>query len=111
MRAWKLGACFAIVAIVAIPLVAHHAAAGTVDEEVYEMIDALVADTPHASMTLPTTVGGMTETFISTRTVQSVENLIDDGLLTYGAMLDGQVDVVISYGDGSRIELAIYQVE
>ena len=109
MRALKLGACFAIVAIIAIPLVARHAAAGILDEDVYQMIDDLVEGTPHADWTPPTSSGGMTETVIDTQTLQSVENMIDDGLLTYAAMLDGDVAVLITYGHGADIELTIYQ--
>ncbi len=110
MRALKLGACFAILAIISIPLVAHHAAAGIVDDDVYDMIDELVSATPHASIVLPDMGGVMLETVITTRTLQSVENMIDDGLLTYAAMLDGDVEVIITYGEGSQIYLTINQV-
>jgi len=30
----------------------HHAAEGVVDEEIYAMIDSMVADTPHADLVL-----------------------------------------------------------
>lgn len=91
--------------------VAHHAADGIVDEEIYAMIDALVADTPHADMTLDDLGGGMTEIDITTMTVQSVENLVDDGLLTYAAMLDGEVTVEISFVDQRSVSLTILQQE
>ena len=111
MRALKLLACLAIVATVAIPLVAHHAAAGIVDDEVYDMIDDLVDGTPHSEFVLPTTtMGDLTQTIYGTRTVQTVENWIDDGLLTYAAMLDGDVEVLITLDAGSRIELQIDQI-
>jgi len=75
----------------------HHAAEGIVDAEVWEMIDALVADTPHATMTLDDLGGGMMELTIQTPTVRSMENMIDDGLLTYLAMLDGEVTLRIEF--------------
>ena len=76
---------------------AHHAAEGIVDEEVYEMIDALVADTPHALLDINDLGGGMMEIVIQTPTVRSMENMIDDGLLTYLAMLDGEVTLSIAF--------------
>jgi hypothetical protein len=75
----------------------HHAAEGIVDAEVWDMIDALVADTPHATMTLDDLGGGMMELTIRTPTVRSMENMIDDGLLTYLAMLDGQVTLTLEF--------------
>lgn len=91
--------------------VAHHMAEGIVDEEIYAMIDALVADTPHADMTLDNPGAGMTEIDITTMTVQTVENLVDDGLLTYAAMLDGEVTVEIRFEDRRTIEVVILQQE
>jgi len=39
---------------------AHHPAADIVDEEIYEYINNIVADTPHASLTIDEMGGGMT---------------------------------------------------
>lgn len=39
---------------------AHHAADGVVDDEIYEQIEVLIADTPHADMTLADLGAGMT---------------------------------------------------
>ena len=61
---------------------AHHAAEGIIDEEVYEMIDLLVADTPHSEMTIDD-FGTVT---IDT-TITSVDLLMED-LLLYTLMLD-----------------------
>ena len=91
--------------------VAHHAAAGIVDEEIYAMIDALVADTPHADMTLDNIGGGMTEIVITTMTVQSVESMIDAGLLTYASMLDGEVTVQITFESPRDVQMTILQEE
>ena len=89
---------------------AHHMAEGTVDEEVYEMIDALVADTPHAEMVdLPATDA---DRMIDADSVQFLENMIDDGLLNYVGMLDGEVSVVIDFnvdGDRQTVYMGIYQ--
>jgi hypothetical protein len=74
----------------------HHAAQGIVDAEVYEMIDALVADTPHADLDFNEIPGGM-EIIIQTPTVRSMENMIDEGLLTYIAMLDGNVSLTMEF--------------
>ena len=95
--------------LVATPALAHHAAEGIVDDEVYEMIDALVADTPHAEMTLDDLGGGMTEISMTTRTITAMENMIDDGLLDYAAMLDGAVEVRISFSEDGAAALTITQ--
>jgi hypothetical protein len=75
----------------------HHAAEGIVDAEVYEMIEALVEDTPHALIDINDLGGGMMEIAIQAPTVRSMENMIDDGLLTYFAMLDGQVTLTMEF--------------
>ena len=75
---------------------AHHMAEGIVDAEVYEMIDALVADTPHAELDFNEIPGGM-EIVIQVPTVMSMEKMIDDGLLTYIAMLDGDVSLTMEF--------------
>ena len=95
--------------ITAVPAFAHHAAEGIVDDEVYEMIDSLVADTPHADMTLEDLGTGMTETTLTTRTITAMENMIDDGLLDYAAMLDGQVEVRINFGDDGSASMTVTQ--
>ena len=82
------------------PTFAHHASQGIVDDEIYQMIDDLVADTPHASMDL---VDGV----ITMPTVVSMERAIDDGLLTYLSMLDEDVQVVITFNDDRSVTMDI----
>lgn len=96
--------------IMVVPVFAHHAAEGIVDEEIYEMIDTMVADTPHGELTLDDLGGGMTETTITTMTPREMENLIEDGLLTYLGMLDGDVSVTIEF-DVRSVEMTITQQE
>ena len=100
-----------LVLTAAVAALAHHAAAGIVDEEIYAMIDALVADTPHAVMTLTNPGVGMTEIVIDAMTVQSVENMIDSGLLTYASMLDGEVTVQITFESPRDVQMTILQEE
>lgn len=82
--------------ITAAPAFAHHAAEGVVDEDVYAMIDDLLADSAHADMD-STDIANME---ITTRSVSQMENLIDDGLLDYAAMLDATVTITFD-ADGS----------
>ncbi len=84
--------------ITAAPAFAHHAAEGVVDEEVYAMIDDLLADSAHAEMT----IDDLANMEITTRSVSQMENLIDDGLLDYAAMLDATVTITFDT-DGSVI--------
>lgn len=100
-----------ILALSANPVLAHHAAEGIVDEEIYEMIDSLVADTPHADMTLDDIAIGMTEMTVTTNTLVAMENMLDDGLLTYISMLDGEVDVSIIFNDDRSVTLTVTQNE
>jgi len=89
----------------------HHAAEGIVDEEIYEMIDSMVADTPHADLIFDDLGGGMTEIVIDTMMVTILENLIDDGLLTYASMLDGDVTVSITFDSPRGASMFILQEE
>ena len=96
-------------AFTAAPAFAHHAAEGIVDDEVYEMIDSLVADTPHADMTLEDLGTGMTEMTLTTPTITAMENMIDDGLLDYAAMLAGSVEVRIDFADDGSAAMSVTQ--
>lgn len=86
-------------------VIAHHPAEGIVDEEVYEMIDTLVADTPHATLDLNTM-----DPTITTQTIVSLDKMLDDGLLDYIGMLDGDVTVIIEFNDDRSVTMTIIQV-
>jgi hypothetical protein len=77
---------------------AHHPAADIVDAEIYAMIDAMVADTPHAELTFDDDMGDV-EMIIETDTVSTAEALIDEGLLADLSLLDGEVTVTIEFPD------------
>jgi len=90
---------------------AHHPAADIVDEEIYAQIDDMVSDTPHATLTFDEMGGGMTETTITTDSVSALETLIvQDDLLEYIELLDGVVDVGISFNDDSSVSITVNQV-
>jgi hypothetical protein len=88
---------------------AHHMAADIVDPDIYAMIDSLVADTPHADLVFTDMGGGTTEITITSRSLRTIENLIDDGVLEYAAMLDGDVNVAIDFVDHGSVTLTISQ--
>jgi hypothetical protein len=90
---------------------AHHAALGIVDEEIYAMIDEMVADTPHADLIFEDLGAGMTAITVETRTPVEMERLIEDGLLTYSGMLDGTVRIEIDFAQNRSVVLTIYQQE
>ena len=95
----------------AAPVLAHHPAADIVDEEIYETIDSMVADTPHADLTFDEMGGGMTETTITYDTLSDFESMIArDDLLEYVELLDGVVDVSIAFNPDSTVTLTISQV-
>jgi hypothetical protein len=85
--------------------VAHHPAADIVDEDIYAMIDAMVADTPHANLILDDNMGdGINTTIIETATVSTAEVLIHEGLLAGISLLDGKVTVVIEFPGDAEME-------
>ncbi len=88
---------------------AHHPAADIVDPEIYAMIDSMVADTPHADLVFTDMGGGMTEITITSRSLRTLENVIDDGVLEYAAMLDGEVDVAIGFVEDGSVTMTISQ--
>lgn len=104
-KALWFAAAAAIVALCFAPVLSHHNAEGIVDEEVYAMIDALVADTPHALLTFDE----MGNLIITTRTVTSLESMIDDGLMSYVAMLDGDVTMTISFEERPDVTTTVAQ--
>lgn len=91
--------------------IAHHAAAGIVDEDIYAMIDDLVSTTPHGEMDLTDLGSGMTEIFIDQVTMVQVERMIEDDLLIYASMLDGDVTVQITFDGPRDVEMTIVQEE
>ena len=95
-------------ALATVPVMAHHAAADIVDADVYAMIDSLVADTPHADMTIDDLVSQM-ETAIRVPSVGMMERMIDDGLLDYASMLDGEVTVAIGFNPDGSATMVITQ--
>jgi hypothetical protein len=110
MKTLRILAILAIVALGAYPVIAHHPAADIVDEEIYEMIDAMVADTPHADMVFDDMGGGMTEIEIAGR-VTDLEMIIEDGLLSYVALLDGDVSLTIDFTSNRAASMTIIQDE
>ena len=93
------------------PLFAHHAAEGIVDDDVYAMIDEMVADTPHAELDFTDMADGSTEIALTTGAVRTLENMIDDGLLDYAAMLEGDVTMTIDFDDIGGATATITQTE
>ncbi len=93
----KIITTFALcLALAAVPALAHHPAEDIVDEEIYAMIDEMVADTPHADLVFDDDMGTTT---ITADSVSAAEDLIDDGLLADLSLLDDEVTVTITFGE------------
>ena len=110
MRILRMFAAAAVLGLVAYPVIAHHAAEGIVDEEIYAMIDAMVADTPHAELDFSDMGGGTTQMDITTP-IPDLEDLVAAGLLRYAALLDGDVSMTIEFTDRRNLTVTIVQVE
>jgi len=78
--------------------IAHHPAADIVDEEIYAMIDSMVADTPHAALVFEEDMadGGLMM-IIDTENVTTAEALFHEGLLAQASLLDGEVTLTIEF--------------
>ncbi|MFH1216104.1 MAG: hypothetical protein V1706_06360 [Pseudomonadota bacterium] len=112
--------CFALSAA---PAFSHHPAADYVDEEIYAMIDEMVSETPHADMVFDGDMGSMDpqggvtseetidEVTITTRRVRDIENMMDDGLLSYVSQLDGDVSLTLDFNADRSVTMTIMQVE
>jgi hypothetical protein len=95
---------FLALSMASAPAFAHHMAADIVDEDIYAMIDALVADTPHASLDLDNVGAGMTVVTVTTSSVDEMSDFLDDGALGYIEELSGTAytDITIN-DDGSAV--------
>ena len=90
---------------------AHHPAVDIVDEDIYVMIDSLVADTPHATMTFDEMGGGMTETSVTADSLEAFQVLIEEQeLLEYVELLEGVVDVSLRFNIDSSVTMTVNQV-
>ena len=90
---------------------AHHPAADIVDEEIYEQIDLLLSETPHATLTFDEMGGGMIEMTITADSLREFENMItNDDLLEYIELLDGVVNVSLNFNDDGSVSMTVNQV-
>lgn len=96
--------------LIALPVIAHHAAEGMVDDDVYAMIDELVSDTPHATMVIGDLAVGMTELTVTMTNINAMEDLAVGGLFKYMGMLDGETDINIDMNDMRNITMTLIQV-
>jgi len=95
----------------AYPVIAHHPAADIVDADIYATIDEMVSDTPHATMVFDDDMGtGVTTTTIDGR-VNDMIDLVDMELLSYIALLDGDVIVTMEFPQNRQATLTIVQEE
>lgn len=105
----KLGAL--VLLLGSTDLYAYHPAAKIVDTEIYEQIDRMVADSPHAFLSFEDMGGGMTEANITTGSFSELEELIvRDDLFEYVELLDGVVDVSVTFNEDSSVTLTVNQV-
>lgn len=102
-----------------------------IDETIYERIDLIVADTPHADLvfeddmgrTPDNIMGEMDEdnnviteetietTTITTEKVQDVVDMVRSGILTNAAKLDGDVTINIDFTNEKSVTMTILQLE
>jgi len=98
-----------LMSVLSMPAWSHHPAADIVDPDIYAMIDALVADTPHAELDFTDMGMGMTEITVRADSLRVLETMIDDGLIDYALTLDGEVSVSIRANSDGGVALTISQ--
>jgi hypothetical protein len=84
-----------IICLVLAPTVAfaHHPSEDIVDAEIFEFIDDMVSDTPHATLDFDS-MGNMV---ITTEFVSTAEALIQEGLLSHASLLEGDVTITMEF--------------
>jgi|GEM_PF-1120901 len=95
----------------AYPVIAHHPAADMVDADIYANIDEMVSDTPHATMVFDSDMTTGTTTIEIDGRVNDMIQLVDSELLSYIALLDGDVTVTMEFPQTRQATLTIVQVE
>ncbi|MBU0946245.1 MAG: hypothetical protein KJ804_22505 [Proteobacteria bacterium] len=70
-------------------------------EEVSVMNDVFVVDTPHALLTFEK-IPGMTVTTIETEAEHFLKDMVDDELMAYFSVLDGDMTVAIECNSDSN---------
>lgn len=99
-----------ILAMFSTAVFAHHPAADIVDEDIYEIIDSMVADTPHADLTFDQ-MDNVLETTVTSQSIVTLDNLLEDGIMSYVDMLDGDVSVTIDFNDDRSVTMTITQTQ
>ena len=94
-----------------LPVYAHHPTEDIVDADIYDIINEMVSDTPHADLVFDDMGGDDTTTTTITGSLRSAEELVDDGLITEVSDLSGDVYMTIEFeGNGSDVVISIIQV-
>lgn len=85
---------------VAAPVSAHHMAEGIVADDIYQMIDDNLGDSPHLTLDL-TTATNMTivEVTVEADDVATVVGIISDALAGQGTQVESSLDVEIAEPD------------
>lgn len=99
-----------ILAMFSTAVFAHHPAADIVDEDIYEMIDSMVADTPHADLTFDQ-MDNVLETTVTSQSIVTLDNLLEDGIMNYVDMLDGDVSATIDFNEDRSVTMTITQTQ
>jgi len=99
-------------AISSTPVLAHHPAADMVDAEIYDMIDRMVANTPHATLDFEEIGAAMTRTTITTHSLDDMDDLIRrGGLGGQLKQLGGFVSVTTSFNYDGSVTMTINQID
>lgn len=93
---------------------AHHPLE-EINEEIFLLVDEMVADTPHADMVFDDMGGNNSSSsadlVIVTDDMTTLTNLIDDGLFTYVDQLVGVVTVTIEPAENGNDVVTIISLE
>jgi hypothetical protein len=92
------------------PVFAHHPTEEIVSEDIFEMIDTAVSETPHADMLFDEMETAAAEmTGVKTRTIRfyslgTKTNTLVLFILNYASILEGDVEISIEYVDEGATE-------
>ena len=82
---------------------AHHPTEDILDAEIYEAIDDMVSDTPHADLFIEEDEETITTT-VTTDFTSTADSLIQQGMIEAVSQLDGDVTMVIEFDTETEVE-------
>jgi len=102
-----------LLAVLAAPVAAHHAAEGIISEDLYDQIEESLEGTPHLDMDLSvvgtdTDMMVVTTITVPTESVDEVVEIIADEMTGSGSMVESSIDITLDV-DGDMSTVTVFE--